>query len=69
MWILDSGSIYHIARDQDTFVEYQSIMWETKWIYIWNSRVDVERIGTSDLRMRDGYVVVFHVVPYATQIC
>lgn len=61
--------IDHIAMDRDTFVEYRKFPWETRCNYIGNnSHVEVESIGTCELRLCIGRVLLPRDVLYAAQI-
>lgn len=52
MWIVDSDTTDHIARDREAFVKYRCIPRGTRWIYVGNnSRVEVKVIDTYKVNM------------------
>ena len=69
LWIVDSGTTYHITNSRDEFVDFRRVPRRSKWIHVGNNeKVEVLKIGTCKLVLRGGKVLLFHDVLYVLEI-
>ena len=67
---MDSGAKNHIVRDHDLFVQFSKISQGTKFVYVGNNvRLEVERIGTCNVPIKNGKSLVFINCLYVPMIC
>ena len=68
-WTVDSTATNHIARDQNTFVDFHRIPKGSRAIYMGNnSLVDVLGIGTCKLVIQRDRTLYIHDVLYASEV-
>ena len=69
LWIVDLDVIDHITNSRDEFMDFRRVPKRSKWIHIGNNeKVEVLRIDTCNLVLRDGKVLLLHDVLYAPKI-
>ena len=68
-WIMDSGAIDFVTKEQDTFVELQRLTDEVRWIFVENNvRIKIQDIITCTLVLRDRCILISTITFLMLQI-
>lgn len=68
-WIMDSGAIDYVTKEQETFVEFQRLTNEVRWIFVENNvRIKIQDIITCTLVLRDRCILISTITFLMLQI-
>ncbi|OMO71233.1 hypothetical protein COLO4_28342 [Corchorus olitorius] len=68
-WIVDTCANEHVVRDRDGFVDYPPVLASTQYVILGNeTREDVLEMGSYQLRMSSGRMLLLHDILYAPEI-
>ena len=68
-WIMDSGAIDYVTKEQETFVKFQRLTHGVRWIFVENnSRIKIQDIVTCTLVLRDRCILISTIMFLMLQI-
>ena len=68
-WIMDSGAIDYVTKEQETFIEFQRLIDEVRWIFVENNvRIKIQDIITCTPVLRDHCILISTITFLMLQI-